>query len=203
MKTCTQCKITKELTEFSPHPLGRDGRQSVCKQCFKVRAYNYRKTINGLITTIYGNQKNNSKDRGHNLPDYTRDELYEWVMSQGNFQAVYDSWVASDFEKDLIPSIDRKDDYQPYTISNLLKVCTWGDNRKRSYEDALNGVNNKNNRAVVQFTLKGELVARYHSCAEAYRCTGVPNIYNSAKTQPANPHRFFWHFEDILLTDNE
>ena len=32
-KKCTKCKIEKEITEFSPHPTYKDGKQSQCKSC--------------------------------------------------------------------------------------------------------------------------------------------------------------------------
>ena len=33
MKVCTKCKVEKELTEFYPHKMGRQGVNSACKVC--------------------------------------------------------------------------------------------------------------------------------------------------------------------------
>ena len=37
-KKCTKCQVEKELVEFSPHRLSKDGRQTRCKSCKKEYA---------------------------------------------------------------------------------------------------------------------------------------------------------------------
>jgi len=40
-KICTKCKIKKTLGEFSPHKLGKYGKQSVCKDCHRIICRNW------------------------------------------------------------------------------------------------------------------------------------------------------------------
>ena len=42
----------------------------------------------------------------------------------------------------LAPSIDRKDDYKPYTFDNI-QLTTWQQNKAKGHEDCKNGINNK------------------------------------------------------------
>lgn len=39
MKTCTLCKVEKQLTEFYKDSKNRDGRNSNCKECTKKQTY--------------------------------------------------------------------------------------------------------------------------------------------------------------------
>lgn len=205
MKTCTKCGIEKELTDFGVHPLARDGKQTRCNDCLNIKTKEYRKTINGLVTKIYGNQRQNSKTREHLPPNYTRDELYDWIISQKNFKELYSNWVESDYEIKLLPSVDRKNDDKPYTLENLLRVCTWEENRKRAHSDVSSGINTKPLRAVVQFTKDGEFVARYRSLVEASKCTGTCNTSISGcagNGRLKSAGGFIWIFEKDLLEDN-
>jgi uncharacterized protein YlaI len=44
MKTCTECKDEKSLSEFYAHPRGNLGRMHVCKNCHRARVTLRRKT---------------------------------------------------------------------------------------------------------------------------------------------------------------
>lgn len=46
MKICSKCKIKKELKDYYGDPRTPLGVQPCCKECFKIRAYEYRKTDN-------------------------------------------------------------------------------------------------------------------------------------------------------------
>lgn len=61
----------------------------------------------------------------------TREEFYEWSLSDPSFNRVYEAWVLSGYEKKLAPSIDRIDSRKGYTISNMEWV-THSENSKRS-----------------------------------------------------------------------
>jgi len=193
-KNCTKCGTTKQTKEFSKHESRYDGLQSSCKTCRNISAKKYRQTKDGLIAQIYGNQLAHSKQRGHELPSYSRDELKAWVYSHPNFEALYKAWVDSGYDKWLTPSVDRADDYKPYSIDNLLRLCTWQENYDRGNTDMKNGINNKTSTAVVQMNLDGTFVQEHYSMCAAERKTGVANgnISNCCNGKSKSAGGFRW-----------
>ena len=132
----------------------------------------YKRTIKGVITTIYCSQMQLSKKRGHICPHYTKEQLSEWLHNQPEFTELYDNWVNSGYLKHLKPSIDRLDDYKPYTISNI-RLVTWGENNDRYSSDIKNGINTKCTRAVLQYDLDRRLINEYFSMAHAARVNNL------------------------------
>lgn len=51
---------------------------------------------------------------------------------------------------------------------------SWLENTNKAHSDAVEGRNNKRNKAVNQYSLKGYLLGWYHSISSASRETGVP-----------------------------
>lgn len=92
MKTCSKCKIEKELTEFSNNKTKRDGKETICKTCTRLRTRawqkankertrarvaKYRATDKGQQKTIEYRQANRHKMREYcrqhyvdNMPKY-------------------------------------------------------------------------------------------------------------------------------------
>jgi hypothetical protein len=130
-------------------------------------------TKDELIARIYTSQKASSKLRGHEYPDYSLEELSVWIHEQPNFDELYSQWAESGFIRPMSPSVDRKDDYKGYTLDNLLRICTFEENRRRLYEDKKSGINNKISRGVNQLTKDGELISTYYSISQASRDTGI------------------------------
>jgi len=157
----------------------------------------YQKTKKGIVTVIYNSQKQSSKRRGHPMPSYTLKELRQWMYSQKEFHELYDQWKASGYDRWLKPSCDRLDDYKPYTLDNL-RVVTWKDNNRRSHRDMKNGVNNKQSKTVLQFTLNGEFVAEYYSMHNAERLTGIleGGISNVCRGVRKTAGGFIWKFKE-------
>ncbi len=119
---------------------------------------NYNKTKRGIINRVYNHQKSSSKIRGHNPPDYTFDELYEWVIFQSNFKELYNNWVKNGYQKDFTPSIDRLDESKGYSFNNI-QLVTWKENYMKEAE--------KNKRKVNQYTINGKYVRTWGSIKEA------------------------------------
>ena len=141
----------------------------------RVREYN--RTKDGLVTKIFSTQNYSSKRRGHNPPTYTKEELKDWLFSQPLFHLLYDNWKRLDYQKDYKPSIDRKDDFIGYTMSNI-QLMTWKENKEKQFKGVLKAkgsLGKKKCREVSQFTKKGKLIAVYHSLAEAERKTDIAN----------------------------
>jgi hypothetical protein len=158
-KKCGHCKKTKDKSLFYKRSVLKDGYRSECKTCSELQSLNYTRTRKGLVTMIFKHQRSSSKKRGHVPPNYTKKELYEWVIGQSNFETLYNNWVNSDYEKNLFPSCDRLEDDKPYSFDNL-RMVTWDENNKKGYENRRNGTDgiakpvigvNKKTKETVEF----------------------------------------------------
>lgn len=168
MKTCNKCNLQKELTNFSKNKSNKDGFLNFCKECCKKES----RKIKNKVFSIYLSQKLHSKKRGHNPPEYSKQEFLEWCIKNQTFQTLYKNWVESGFKKGLAPSIDRIDDYKTYSFDNI-RICTWGENLNKGHSDRLFGINNKGSKAVLQFDLDGNFIKEYHSISQTARETGI------------------------------
>jgi len=155
----------------------------------------YARSKKGVATKLLGHQNQSSKKRGHPLPSYTKDEFKEWLFSDPDFDSIHKNWVDSGYEKNLAPSVDRIDDYLPYTLSNI-RLCTWRENNKKHHEDRLNGVNNKASKSVAQMDLDGNVISTFVSIHEAARRTDslIPNIGHCCNGRRKTHHGFTWKY---------
>ena len=196
-KRCKHCGELKPISEFYKHKSRKDGLLDECKVCKNEYDKQYRRTKKGLVSAIYSHQRRSSEKRGHPMPTYTNKELKEWLYSQKKFHELYDNWKSSGFNKWLKPSVDRIDDYKPYTLDNI-QIVTWRDNAYRYYEDKKRGANNKQNKAVLQFSLDGGFIAEYYSISEADRRTGISfkSISNACIGRYKTAGGYKWMFKD-------
>ena len=181
-KQCTKCKTIKKLSAFNKGNQYIDGLRYYCRLCEKIKSQHYRHSKEGIITSIYGNQRESSRRRGHDMPTYTKKELREWLYSQKKFHILYDNWKRLDYQKMYIPSVDRKEDAIGYTMSNI-QLMTWGENNIKGNIDMRSGklINgSKPQKPVIQLTKYGEFIEEYISIIEADRQTGV-NFANISK----------------------
>lgn len=204
-KKCSKCGVIKSFNEFSKHNQKKDGLTPQCKQCLNEQQVEYRKTFPGVVSVIYNNQKRNSKRRGHNPPNYSLDELREWIKSRINFQELWYNWVESDYNTLLKPSCDRKKDNLPYTFSNL-QLMTWLQNNNKASTDMRSGkliVTANPQKPVIQLTLDGEIVNSFISIAEASRVTGISNaeiaIVCRGDRNRKKAGGFKWRFNSPLI----
>lgn len=89
------------------------------------------------IGRLLTEQRNSSKNRKHPMPLYSIEELWEWVNNEENkvvFDLLWDKWKESGNRWDK-PSIDRLDDFKPYSLDNI-QLMSWLDNNKKSHEMA-------------------------------------------------------------------
>ncbi len=193
-KICNSCGENKILSEFYKHKKNKDGLRYSCKECGKKQTTIYQRTEKGLIYKIYEKQISNSKERGHNPPNYTKEELYKWVLSQNNFKKLYSDWVDSNYFTNLAPSVDRLDDYKPYTLNNI-RLVAWEDNLKKAHNDRLLGINNKNSKKVYQYDLEDNFIKEYFSVAEAFRQTNIRHISDACNGIYKTTGGFKWSYE--------
>ena len=106
------------------------------------------------------------------MPNYTSKELKEWVLSQSNFEELYNNWVKSNYNKDLTPSIDRIKDDKGYSFDNI-QLVTWYYNNNKQYKNKKNGENQKNCLTVIQYSKNNEFIKEYYSIHQAERETNI------------------------------
>ena len=153
------------------------------------------KTKVGVIERMYRGQVSSSRKRGYALPSYTMEELVEAVISMPLFHDLHHKWKSSGYISELAPSLDRDDDYLPYTEDNIT-LMTWGENRDKGHKDRREGRNNKYNKAVKQYNLDGTFLNEYHSIQEADRQTKIPNqnIVKCCKGKRKTAGKFIWKY---------
>lgn len=155
-----------------------------------------KRTKKGIVTVTYSHQKQHSKIRGHNPPEYTKQELKDWLFSQPLFHKLYDNWERTGYQKKYKPSVDRKDDYIGYTMDNI-QLMTWGENDSKGRKDVKNGINRKSLYPVMQYTKEGVFIKEFRSATEANKQTGVnrPNIITVCKGDRSHAGGYKWAYK--------
>lgn len=207
MKKCFKCEQIKPLNDFYKHKEMADGYLNKCKECNKKDTKNnhrcfgktddsYDKTQKGVIRVIYKTQKANSKSRGMDLPNYTKDEFSEWAYTNG-FESIYNAWVSNGYDRNFKPSADRLDDYMPYTLDNL-KLGTWKDNRNHASIDRISGHNKcgKVCKPLIQLDRQGNFIAEYVSFSSAKRINGY-HMERSIRTGKIDRKGFMWKYKEV------
>jgi len=201
-KVCSKCGELKSLDDFYKRKDRKVGVISECIICSKERCKKYHRTKDGLVTKIYYSQICNSKQKGNRSPTYSKQELKEWLFSQKIFHELYDKWKDSGYDKMLVPSCDRTDDYQGYSLDRL-QLMTWGNNINKSYEDKKNGVNNKNSIAVISIHKITNKETEYYSMHQAERQTGIfqSNISKCCanKKKHNSAGGYYWKYSPTTL----
>ena len=192
---CTKCLELKPIEDFNIRKASANGYDARCKLCKREDSQKHYRTKKGLVSQIRGTQVSNSKRRGHPKPTYTTNELYEELMASTLFHKLFDAWEQSDFDHNLVPSIDRLDDYKPYSFDNI-RLTTWGENNSKAYNDRKNGINNKHSKGVNQFTKDGVFIDSFHSVIEASRVTGINRacISKVCLKQRKSAGNYYWEF---------
>lgn len=198
MKKCFKCGETKELNMFYEHKQMADGYLNKCMECTKkdVKGSNYDKTEKGVVRVIYKTQVRNSKARNMDLPSYTKEQLKVWLYSN-NFEKLYNDWVNSGFEKAIKPSVDRLDDFKPYSFDNI-RLVTWKENRKKQSMDRTNGTgtSGRSCKPVVQYDSNGNILAEYHSFSFAKRVIGYDFWNCLKKGTPSRIDGTYWKYKE-------
>lgn len=133
----------------------------------KIDAY---KDSTAYVGRMYDRCRRSSIKRGHPEPSFSLEELRAWALNQPDYQNIYDAWISAGRPQEIVPSIDRLNDYEPYSLSNI-RITTWEKNRSKAYKHRKDGTNCKVNKPVIQLDKQGKFVAYHHSVAHASRST--------------------------------
>ncbi len=197
MPICTKCEEEKSRDNF---PYKSNNKiDSWCKECHKEATAIFKRTKRGVIGEIYGTQKRNSKLRSHPYPKYSKEDLNTWLFNQELFHVLHKQWIDGGCQKRMKPSVDRIDDFKPYTFSNI-QLMTWGENRDKQSLDIRNGVGTSGSRCkkVYQYDKRGILINTYISTAEASRKNGFTQAHISSVCRgERKTHRgYVWRYND-------
>jgi len=204
MKVCTKCRAAKDKADFYDSKDHAEGVHTWCKQCAGEVKFIRIRTLTGKAKKIYDTQVSSSKTRGHTLPEFTKEELVDWLIKQPKYLRLHKEWVESDYSRWLAPSCDRTDDYKPYSLERI-EIKTWKENLNKSHFDRVSGVNNKASKTIVQLALDLEFVEEYYSMKEAYRQTNIghANISEVCNGNRSTAGGFKWmHKEDYEKMKN-
>ena len=195
-KVCTKCGEEKAISEFYKRNDRKCGVISKCKACSSNDTKIYRRTKDGFISQIYSDQLSSSKNRNFHSPTYTKQELKDWLFSQGLFHRLYNIWIKSGFVKKLRPSCDRLNDYDGYSLDNL-QLITWGNNERKGHDDRLNGINNKMSKAVISTNKITRKETEYYSISQASRKIGASqgNISSCCSGRIKSLVGCYWRFK--------
>lgn len=189
MKQCNCCKQLKK--SFYKDASKTDGLRTICKDCDIEKT----RTLDGYISELFKRMKRNSKARNHNAPNFTKKSLKQWLLNKSNFYNIYIYWKQNGYKKDIAPSIDRLNDYKPYSFDNI-RVVAWKENMEKAWNDRKNGINNKNNTAVLQFSQDFILLNSFYSLSFASKETKIHSscIRRCCKNKNYRSGGFFWRY---------
>lgn len=129
-----------------------------------VSKLKWRHRFVGVVGTMYSGQNMIEWKK----PDYSREELKEWLCNQEDFQFLYWQWAINGFDTNLKPSIDRINPNIGYRLDNL-QLITNKENRTKNYYEMRMGFNNRVSKKVIRVEDNKE----FNSLRIASRETGI------------------------------
>ena len=181
------------------------------KEKISQRTKKYHKTPNGWASQSWNALNCSTKKRKHMPPNFTFKEFKDWifVINGKKFKRLYNAWKKSNYDIYLRPSINRLDDYKPYTFKNM-ELVTWKINLKKSHkcEKCLKArikVGKDKGRPIYQYSLDGKFIKEFPSSCEASKIlrihkAGILSVCNKKFSQA---NSFLWRFKDkVKSKDN-
>lgn len=162
-----------------------------------ITTRNRRRTPQGLVRHVFNNQRLTSRRAGRPEPTYTYKQLEDWFLNHPNFQKLYNAWVASDYDRNLSPSVDRKDNTLGYSFNNI-ELMTWRQNLTNQKTQNMScEFLTANSKGVSQLDMEGNLIETFKSISNALRSirgksVGVSNVASAANGNLPHAYGFRW-----------
>lgn len=141
MRTCKKCGAEKSLEDFPKHPRYKEGRKWQCKECNAVEGEQYRrrkgmaprKRANSQVpyrrSGAYKYVKVREGAQKRKIPVlFGRDDFAAWFDAApkvctycGIEEADLKGWTRNHRHQTI--TVDRRDNDQPYDLSNLVLAC--------------------------------------------------------------------------------
>lgn len=102
------------------------------------------------------------------MPTYSLEELVAWADKQPNTAELWDSYVASGYNKMTKISVDRIDNSLPYSLGNI-QLMSWQENKDLGHQARRAGNLGSDHRPVNAYHLDGTLHKKYVSVQSAAR----------------------------------
>ena len=180
VKKCHKCNEIKSTIKYTTNKAKKDGLSHICKQCTKVN----QRSKKSIYTRMYANQVEHSKTRGHPRPAYTSKDLKEWLDNNSDFDALYEGYERSGYNRTSVPSVDRINSELPYTMDNI-RLMSFSDNMKLNMEYT----RNTKGRDVTVFDIdNGMPIMTCTSLNEACLQTNKSNKLINRKISSVNKH---------------
>ena len=160
----------------------------------------YEKTKKGFAMRLYRNMKSRiSGVQKKNLERYIGKEIlekqvfYKWILSNSDFDLLFNQYEASGYQRKFAPSVDRIDPNFGYSINNI-QIITMSEN---SGKDA--------KKKIAKYTKDMVFVEQFNSINEAAQIAGVSpcsittaasDKYASSKTAGG----FIWKYVTMETT---
>lgn len=102
----------------------------VCKTCNRLKCWNQGHDLIGCLKQRYRTMVTRAKRKGWPPPEFTSKEFVNRWSRDIDYLSIYSTWVASGYDKDLSPSVDRIDPRLPYKWTNI-QIIKWVDNNRK------------------------------------------------------------------------
>ena len=125
-----------------------------------------RRTKDGYIYRMYERQVDRSKLRGLPLPEYTRKEFTDWILSKVDFHKMFYNWVFSGYKKAFAPSIDRLRNEETYKFDNI-RLLTWQEHIRTGRSAR------STSRRVLHLTADNKPIGEFDNMVDASKKTNI------------------------------
>lgn len=208
LKKCNICSAEKIIEFYYIDNRAKDGRNSTCKKCLKQKRkglsseYSRRivKTKEGLLKRIYYTQKSKSKKRGHKAPEYNINDFLSYWITNDDFNLLFKNWEISNYDNNLKPSCDRKDNNLGYTWENIQFTTLYYNLRKQQLCDQQKEICKKigiqRTKVIIQKNLKKETVRVWNGgtieIKKEYK--SINNIRSVCRGDRKIAYGFIWEY---------
>lgn len=198
MKKCPVCKEVKNNGSFHLSKSSKWWLHYHCKECSKEIRRKYLRSKPWLFSRIYWDQRSRYKKRWYWYPEYSKEEFIERIESQESFEYLFKERESSWYKKDLVPSIDRVNDYKWYTLSNI-RLVTRKENNDKAYLDRKEWINTKNAKSVTSKSKSWVIQQTYYSIQEAERSTWIDasSIVRCCKWKVKTAWWYKWFYNSL------